>query len=89
MAGNEFAAAFGGSNRMPSLWSGHITFGLISIPVSLHSALEASERAGFHLFHRKDMAPIRYTSLQQGGCRGERRRDREGPRGREEGPRHC
>jgi DNA end-binding protein Ku len=48
---------------MPSLWSGHITFGLISIPVSLHSALEASERVGFHLFHRKDMAPIRYKKF--------------------------
>jgi DNA end-binding protein Ku len=48
---------------MASLWSGHINFGLVSIPVGLFSALEASERVSFHLFHRKDMAPIRYKKF--------------------------
>ena len=48
---------------MRSLWSGHITFGLISIPVGLYSALETAERVGFHLFHRKDMAPIKYKEV--------------------------
>jgi DNA end-binding protein Ku len=45
---------------MRAIWSGHITFGLISIPVGLYSAIEASEHVSFRLLHRKDMAPIRY-----------------------------
>jgi DNA end-binding protein Ku len=43
-----------------AIWSGHITFGLISIPVGLHSAVESSESVSFRLLHRKDMAPIEY-----------------------------
>ena len=43
---------------MRAIWSGHITFGLISIPVGLHAAVEASERVSFRLLHKKDMAPI-------------------------------
>jgi len=45
------------------IWNGHITFGLISIPVSLHSAFEASERVAFRLLHRKDRAPIVYKKF--------------------------
>jgi DNA end-binding protein Ku len=45
---------------MKAIWSGHITFGLISIPVGLYSAIEASEQVSFRLLHRKDMAPIKY-----------------------------
>jgi DNA end-binding protein Ku len=45
---------------MRPIWNGHVTFGLISIPVSLHSAVEASERVAFRLLHRKDRAPIVY-----------------------------
>jgi DNA end-binding protein Ku len=48
---------------MKSIWSGHITFGLISIPVRLYSAIESSERVSFRLLHRKDMAPIRYKKF--------------------------
>jgi DNA end-binding protein Ku len=48
---------------MKSIWSGHITFGLISIPVGLYSAIESSERVSFRLLHRKDMAPIRYKKF--------------------------
>jgi DNA end-binding protein Ku len=45
---------------MRGIWSGHITFGLISIPVGIYAALESSERVSFRLLHRKDMAPIKY-----------------------------
>jgi DNA end-binding protein Ku len=45
------------------IWNGHITFGLISIPVSLYSAIEASERVSFRLLHRKDQAPIVYKKF--------------------------
>jgi DNA end-binding protein Ku len=48
---------------MKAIWSGHITFGLISIPVGLYSAIEASEQVSFRLLHRKDMAPIRYKKF--------------------------
>src|SRR5258705_12194310 len=48
---------------MRSLWSGHITFGLVSIPVALYPARETSRRVAFRLLHRKDMAPIRYKKF--------------------------
>jgi DNA end-binding protein Ku len=48
---------------MHSIWNGHVTFGLISIPVSLHSAVESSERVAFRLLHRKDHAPIIYKKF--------------------------
>jgi DNA end-binding protein Ku len=46
-----------------SIWSGHVTFGLVSIPVGIHAALEAAERVSFRQLHRKDMAPIRYKKF--------------------------
>jgi DNA end-binding protein Ku len=45
------------------MWSGHISFGLISIPISIYSAVEASERVAFRLLHRKDRAPIKYKKF--------------------------
>jgi DNA end-binding protein Ku len=46
-----------------SMWSGHVTFGLVSIPVGIHAAVEASHRVAFRQLHRKDMAPIRYKKF--------------------------
>jgi DNA end-binding protein Ku len=48
---------------MRAIWNGHISFGLVSIPVGLHSAVEASEHISFRLLHRKDMAPIVYKKF--------------------------
>jgi DNA end-binding protein Ku len=48
---------------MRAIWSGHITFGLISIPVGITSAVEASEEVRFRLLHRKDHAPIKYKKF--------------------------
>lgn len=48
---------------MRAIWSGHITFGLISIPVGLYSAVETSEEVHFRLLHRKDHSPIRYKKF--------------------------
>ena len=45
---------------MRAIWSGHITFGLITIPVGLHAAVESSERVSFRMLHKKDLAPIEY-----------------------------
>jgi len=50
-------------DAMRAIWSGHITFGLITIPVELHAAAESSERVSFRLLHKKDMAPIRYKKF--------------------------
>lgn len=46
-----------------AIWSGHLTFGLVSIPVGLHAAVEAAEEVHFRLLHRKDKAPIRYKKF--------------------------
>lgn len=48
---------------MRGIWSGHITLGLISIPVGIYAALESSERVSFRLLHRKDLAPIKYKKF--------------------------
>jgi DNA end-binding protein Ku len=48
---------------MRAIWSGHISFGLVSIPVQLHSAIESSEHVSFRLLHKKDMAPIVYKKF--------------------------
>src|SRR5262249_3107552 len=55
------AAAEGG--HMKAIWSGTIGFGLVSIPVNLYSALEASEHVSFRQLHKKDRAPIRYKKV--------------------------
>lgn len=46
-----------------AIWSGHLSFGLVSIPVGLHSAVDAAERVSFRQLHRKDLAPIRYKKF--------------------------
>jgi DNA end-binding protein Ku len=48
---------------MKAIWNGHISFGLISIPISVHSAVESSEHVAFRLLHRKDHAPIQYKKF--------------------------
>jgi len=48
---------------MRPIWSGHVSFGLISIPISLYSAVESSERVAFRLVHRKDHSPIHYKKF--------------------------
>jgi len=50
---------------MRPLWTGALTFGLVNIPVRLHSAVQAKERVSFRLLHKKDLAPIRYERVCQ------------------------
>ena len=50
---------------MRPLWTGAITFGLVNIPVRLHSAIQAKERISFRLLHKKDLSPIRYDRVCQ------------------------
>jgi DNA end-binding protein Ku len=45
-----------------AIWSGAMSFGLVNIPVRLHSAVR-SERPHFHLLHAKDDSPVRYERI--------------------------
>lgn len=47
---------------MRAVWSGDISFGLVSIPVKLYSAVK-SETLGFRMLHKKHMAPIKYKKV--------------------------
>jgi DNA end-binding protein Ku len=45
---------------MAPLWKGALSFGLVNIPVRLHSAVQAGEgTVHFRQLHKKDLAPIR------------------------------
>jgi DNA end-binding protein Ku len=48
---------------MRPIWTGAISFGLVNIPVRLHSAVRAGGRVSFRLLHKTDMAPIRYDRV--------------------------
>jgi len=45
-----------------AIWNGAISFGLVTIPVQLVSAVR-SQRPRFHLLHAKDEAPVRYERI--------------------------
>jgi DNA end-binding protein Ku len=45
-----------------AIWNGAISFGLVTIPVQLVSAVR-SQRPRFHLLHEKDEAPVRYQRV--------------------------
>jgi DNA end-binding protein Ku len=42
------------------MWKGAITFGLVTVPVSLYSATERQAEIRFRLLHKKDASPIDY-----------------------------
>jgi DNA end-binding protein Ku len=47
-----------------SIWKGAISFGLVNIPVELHSAVSSSEgRVKFRQLHKKDHATIKYDRV--------------------------
>ena len=41
---------------MRAIWKGHISFALVTIPISLFSATRRNELS-FHYLHKKDMSP--------------------------------
>jgi DNA end-binding protein Ku len=45
-----------------ALWTGAMSFGLVSVPVRLESAVK-SERPRFHLLHAKDESPVHYQRV--------------------------
>jgi DNA end-binding protein Ku len=54
-----------------SIWRGAITFGLISIPIKLYTAVgrEGEERIDTHLLHAKDGERVRYDRVCEKGHR--------------------
>ncbi len=48
---------------MRSLWSGTISFGLVSVPVRMVSATESKELR-FHFLHKDDLTPIGYEKAE-------------------------
>ncbi len=47
-----------------AIWKGSISFGLVNIPVELHTAVR-DNRPHFHLLHAKDRSPIKYERVCQ------------------------
>ncbi|HZT91938.1 MAG TPA: Ku protein [Gaiellaceae bacterium] len=46
------------------IWSGAISFGLVSVPVKMYTATESKELK-FHFLDRRDMAPIGYDKVNK------------------------
>jgi DNA end-binding protein Ku len=46
-----------------SIWKGAISFGLVNIPVELHTAVRSEARISFRQLHKKDLSPIKYDRL--------------------------
>jgi DNA end-binding protein Ku len=47
-----------------SIWSGAISFGLVTVPVKMYSATESKELK-FHFLDKKDLAPIGYDKIRR------------------------
>ena len=47
-----------------SIWTGTISFGLVSIPVRMFTATESKELK-FHFVHKEDLAPIGYDKVRK------------------------
>ena len=46
------------------IWSGTISFGLVSVPVGMYSATESKELK-FHFLHKDDLSPIGYDKVRK------------------------
>src|SRR4051812_17501590 len=63
----SFSGRFGGDKaRMAarSIWSGTISFGLVSIPVRMFAATQSQELR-FHFVDRRDLAPVGYDKVRK------------------------
>jgi DNA end-binding protein Ku len=48
---------------MRPTWTGTLTFGLVAIPVTMHSAVRSKERISFRMLHKQDLSPIKYERV--------------------------
>jgi DNA end-binding protein Ku len=46
-----------------SIWKGALSFGLVNIPVEVHSAVSSADRISFRLLHKKDNSTIKYDRV--------------------------
>jgi len=46
-----------------SIWKGAISFGLVNIPIELHTAVRSESRISFRQLHKKDNATIKYDRV--------------------------
>jgi len=51
---------------MATIWKGALTFGLVSIPVELKSAVRA-DHISFRLLHKGDLSPVKYQRYTEKG----------------------
>ncbi len=49
---------------MRSIWTGTVSFGLVTIPVRMFTATESKELR-FHFLHKDDLAPIGYDKVRK------------------------
>ena len=49
---------------MRPIWSGSISFGLVTVPVQMYSATESKELR-FHFLHKDDLQPIGYDKVRK------------------------
>ena len=45
------------------IWKGSISFGLVNIPVELHTAVH-DHRPHFRMLHAKDLSPVRFERVE-------------------------
>jgi DNA end-binding protein Ku len=57
-------AAETGARPSRAIWKGAISFGLVNIPVSLHSA-ESRDDISFHLLDKRNLSPVRYQRINE------------------------
>lgn len=55
----------GGKSASRSLWTGSIDFGLVTIPVKLHSAQAAGNQLDFDLLDKRDFNRVRYRRVNE------------------------
>jgi len=45
---------------MRAIWTGHIRFSLVTIPIRLYSAINSSETVSFNQLHKEDSGRVGY-----------------------------
>lgn len=50
---------------MRPIWKGSISFGLVTIPISVFSATSSSEKISFKMLRKSDLSPIRYKRVAE------------------------
>src|SRR5258708_3188183 len=57
-----------GPTPMRAIWTGSISFGLVSIPLALHNATRVEELK-FRLLRSSDLSPVNYKRVAQVDCK--------------------